>query len=138
MASTPNQTVRDIVVPGSGTIQVWAKPNSVPIRDFNIFLFSKGPLAGQVNWDVRYGAIWSNGNPFDEDATLSGGVSQATGNVVTAAADVVFTEAGVLPANTRIPVPTVFGPSYSILLTNTVVTDASMVVFFLSKDLGDI
>lgn len=140
--TTPNTTIRKVILNAAGgTDRVWDIPYSMPIRDLTIFVSSMGKIlpAGGVVWNVYYGGTWSGGKPFEDGSTLKGGVSKANGAFgAVEVADTIHKETGLFPPNKRlVKIPDFNGPAVSVGLVNNTASQLTLVVFFVSRFLGD-
>jgi len=124
-------------------VRIWDIPYTMPVKDLSIFVTSMGkpmPASG-VDWDVLYGGTWSGGQPFASGSTLTGGVSQASGNLGVTIDEIdeyLYTETKIFPPNDRLGLtPPYRGPAVSVELDNQAAAAVTLLVFFLGRQLGD-
>jgi len=139
-AQIVNMTAKGGAAP---TVRIWDIPYTMPVKDLSIFVtsMSKPMPASGVNWEVFYGGKWSGGQPFAAGSTLTGGVSQASGNLAVSAdqiAEYLHTETKIFPPNDRLNLtPAYYGPAVSVEFDNQATSAVSLLVFFLGRQLGD-
>ena len=99
--------------PAGGDVKrCWDVPHTSAFRDITITISTAGQTtaAGNLDWEVFYGGVWE-GSPFNEDSTHSGGVTQGNGNIAGGAeiAAVVYEDVSILPANSKVRIPSGMG-----------------------------
>lgn len=129
-------------------VRAWAAPQSCAFRDVAIWISSRGQVtaAADLDWEVFYGGVWTVDTPFALTATHSGGISQASGNLVGAIeyAHVLHEDASFMPPNARITRPGPGGTDLGIngfpiviSLSNQKAVALTVWVTFVCRDLTD-